>query len=100
MAIVGITAAMEVLFQSHPFLEVISSFLFLGRRALDGRRRAEEDGAGPLDSGGMRAENARKVLEAGADVLVVRSGIFGQDDIPGPVRGPLAELGSRGAPQI
>jgi len=44
--------------------------------------------------GGIRAENARDVLDAGADVLVVGSGIFGQTDVAGAVRRLLAELGS------
>ena len=46
--------------------------------------------------GGISVENARDVLEAGADVLVVGSGIFGQGDITGAVRELLAELGSAG----
>jgi pentose-5-phosphate-3-epimerase len=36
------------------------------------------------------------VLDAGADVLVVGSGIFGQGDVAGAVRRLLAELGSAG----
>jgi len=43
----------------------------------------------------MRAGNAREVLEAGADVLVVGSGSSARV-IPGAVRRLLAELGSAG----
>ncbi|MFP3137739.1 MAG: ribulose-phosphate 3-epimerase [Nitrososphaeria archaeon] len=69
----------------------------LGRiRALDGARRRMGLDLEIAADGGIRAENAREVLEAGADVLVVGSGIFGQGDITGAVRRLLAELGSAG----
>jgi len=65
----------------------------LGRiRALEGARRRMGLDLEIAADGGIRVENAREVLDAGADVLVVGSGIFGQGDIPGAVRRLLAEL--------
>jgi ribulose-phosphate 3-epimerase len=44
--------------------------------------------------GGVKPENAREVVEAGADVLVMGSAFFGSDDYASVVRSTMENIGS------
>ncbi len=45
--------------------------------------------------GGVKVDNARRAVDAGANVLIAASGLFGQADVPGTAE-RLAEIAREG----